>query len=620
MIKQILKILMLFLISILPELKAQTSDEVITYWLKPVEIQTSRINPGISSFSLRNDKLDNVLKEDGFNLIRRGNFITQDIYSDGFKRADICVVIDGERYHSACPNRMDSPLTRVNPLLVQKVTLNKTSNKLQSNLGGIVSYERIKPLTELNLKSNLTISSGASQNADISFVGDLSEQQLNARFIKGKPYEDANGNTFKDLYGYKDNFDYMLAEGGLRGLISKDFSYNVAYTYSENVSFPYLKMDEIRNEVFNGSVEYKNNKLYLNYTSHLMDNSLRVSPTLMTTDATNLTAGIVGDFYEVIYRDWDLNNRFVMMNGTIDNHMIPNLSNILVTGNHLLEFENLTLTGKLGLEFILVGDDSRLDFYKQLYSDVNDSRTFINFGAAASYIFRISDNSNIGAMAEFAGNAPELQTLYIGVKKPTGKPTWIGNPDLKEPIRSTLRLAYNHSLFNFELFGNYITNYVNLTKVVQSSSAKFMTYENVNATILGFNFNFTYNIVKLDVSYNYGVNNSSDKVLAEIQPFKATVTLQSPDYYNFTSYIRNTFNAEQNRVDELLNETTTPSWNKFDLGIQYKYNLLKFSFEVENLFNEQYYQHLSYQRDPFASGATVYEPGRIILVSVMYGL
>jgi iron complex outermembrane receptor protein len=40
------------------------------------------------------------------------------------------------------------------------------------------------------------------------------------------------------------------------------------------------------------------------------------------------------------------------------------------------------------------------------------------------------------------------------------------------------------------------------------------------------------------------------------------------------------------------------------------YSKLSASFVVDNLLDHYYYEHLSYFRDPFASGVKIPEPGR----------
>jgi iron complex outermembrane receptor protein len=40
---------------------------------------------------------------------------------------------------------------------------------------------------------------------------------------------------------------------------------------------------------------------------------------------------------------------------------------------------------------------------------------------------------------------------------------------------------------------------------------------------------------------------------------------------------------------------------------------------LDNLLGRDYYEHLSYQRDPFRSGVRVHEPGRNLYVNMAIG-
>ena len=39
---------------------------------------------------------------------------------------------------------------------------------------------------------------------------------------------------------------------------------------------------------------------------------------------------------------------------------------------------------------------------------------------------------------------------------------------------------------------------------------------------------------------------------------------------------------------------------------------------IANIFDKSYFEHLSYQRDPFRSGTRVPEPGRNVFVNMLY--
>ncbi len=592
-------------------------DSIMIYWLSPVEVTAKQQLLGDKNIPVEKDNLSNILDRNGFTLIRKGVFFAQDIFADGFKRSDINVVIDGERYHSACPNRMDSPLTRINPLELKEIVLQKTSAALQAGLAGMVQFKRPFPNQQLKVKAGLSKSLGALNSQDIAFSIEKSHHRINLRYASGKPYKNAEGKNFNELYPYKDNFTYTLAEGSFYGG-SGNWKYTASFTYTENVSFPYLLMDERLNRVFNGSVSYKGNKIYFNYTRHIMDNGLRKSPTnlFMQTDAKNLTIGAVGTNYEIYYRKWDDDN-FLTVPGKflIKNHLIPAVSYFSAAGFHQMSLGGLNLSAKLGVVYENLGDKNRLDFYKAIYPDAKDSRYFLTFSAAANYMKAFNGDLAGGVILEAASDAPDIETLFISVKKPAMKPQWSGNPDLKQPVRATFRTMVKYKSGEIELFATKVWNYVNLTSM-KTSSLKYLTYRNIDAYMLGINASMTLKYFNTELNYIYAQNNSTGNPLSEIPPLRITTVLNSPELYGFTGFIRHTYNDAQTRIDENLHETPTPQWNKLDLGISANYRYLTFTVTVENITNENYYQHLSFARDPFASKMKVFEPGRTVRLNL----
>jgi iron complex outermembrane receptor protein len=77
------------------------------------------------------------------------------------------------------------------------------------------------------------------------------------------------------------------------------------------------------------------------------------------------------------------------------------------------------------------------------------------------------------------------------------------------------------------------------------------------------------------------------------------------------------FAARQDRVDSSLNEEETPGWMTTDLRAGLKYGVVSLYAGVENLLDKQYFSHLSYLRDPFASGEKVPENGRTFYATVV---
>ncbi len=81
--------------------------------------------------------------------------------------------------------------------------------------------------------------------------------------------------------------------------------------------------------------------------------------------------------------------------------------------------------------------------------------------------------------------------------------------------------------------------------------------------------------------------------------------------------MRHTYNDAQTRIDENFNESPTASWHHVDLGLTYRMQQMRFALELNNLTDELYHQHMSYLRNPYSSGAKVYEPGRTITLNVL---
>ncbi|MEE9429453.1 MAG: hypothetical protein V3V16_00325 [Melioribacteraceae bacterium] len=606
--------LIVFLLSIFSTtIFAQDEDTVKNYWMDQVEIRAKRINLGEYSNEITKDRLNNILDNNGFSLIRKGVYFAQDIYADGFKRGDINIVVDGERYHSACPNRMDSPLIRVNPLELSSVELIKNGCNVQSGLAGVVQFKRSIPEEEMKVRANISGSTGAMDGMDLAVSGDMNNHRISFRYAEGNPYKDADGNTFADSYGYKDNFKYKLAEVLFRGN-QKDISYGMSFTYTDNVSFPYLRMDERLNWVYSAFTRYKNHKIYFNYTHHIMDNALRVSPMFMETDAKNLTIGAIGDFYEIVFRNWDADNVFRSPKFDFTNQLIPNVNSYLVNLFKTFQLSDILVHSKLGMSYQSVGETERETFYQAVHQDAGTSRFFPIFSLGASYTKNISKNFGAGVMLEVNSEAPETETMFIAVKKPMGKPAWSGNPTLDQPIKSTLRGSLNYSNFVLELYGTQVWNYVNLTKVI-SNGNKFLTYDNIDAVMFGANLNGKYEFVEIDASYIWAKNNTNDSPLAEIPPLRIATKLVSPEFSGFRVQLKHTYNDAQLRIDDFLTERATSSWNRFDIGINYTWNNFGVTLDVDNVTNAQYYQHLSFLRDPFASGKNIFEPGRVFRVT-----
>jgi iron complex outermembrane receptor protein len=140
------------------------------------------------------------------------------------------------------------------------------------------------------------------------------------------------------------------------------------------------------------------------------------------------------------------------------------------------------------------------------------------------------------------------------------------------------------------------------------------TYENVDASFVGFELGSELALpfdlfARASLSYVRGDNEDDNRPLSEIPPLKGSVALRYDDDRFFVEAAEN-FADNQDRVDSSLNEDETESWYTTDVKAGYRHSRFSVYAGVNNVFDKFYYTHLSYQRDPFASGYKVPENGR----------
>jgi len=71
-------------------------------------------------------------------------------------------------------------------------------------------------------------------------------------------------------------------------------------------------------------------------------------------------------------------------------------------------------------------------------------------------------------------------------------------------------------------------------------------------------------------------------------------------------------------VDRELQETPTPGYGILDIKVGVHTKKMNLAAGMANVLNRLYYEHCSYQRDPFRSGLQVPEPGRNFFASLQY--
>ena len=570
------------------------------------------------------DDINRVLLKSPFLLVRRGTGAVSDLYSDGLKRGDINVTVDGERFATACPNRMDTRVGQIDLREIQTVDMWRNSAVLQigpGRPGGLPpppsrprAQDRRRPGRGPSTAPRSMTPACPSRATGCAWAGATAAWP---------PYTDADGRTFGQLYGYTDAATSEIYE--VRGLAAYDQGHAVlAYEGSSDVLFPYLLMDERTNDHYQASASYRGHRVYVNHTEHMMDNALRASyaTTDMVTDATNTMLGVVGRNYEVYARHWDADNRITpvaMPAGEKLNHMLPDVWRYGVSFQHQLGTAgNPWLFLRAGLAHTKVGDEAAGDLYRILEPDAELDSWSLPLGVTATHLVDLDQDLLLGLSAEISSDAPGVEQMTIATDKPGTKPDWVGNPRLSDPVRATARAALQKGQFQLELFGTRIWKYPYLARrAVQG--AMYQTYTGVDALLAGANLFGTWRWFDAGISWNWGQKCADQSPLAEIQPLSVYVMGTSPVVaQRFTGSFLYRHAAGQGRVDTALDESSTGAWNRLDLAVDMKQEAYTLRLGLENVTNVLYTQHLSYLRSPFASGLRVNDPGRTVRATAVF--
>lgn len=608
---------------------------------------------------------------EGLAIVRKGA-IANDVVLRGLQRDNINVLVDGVRVYGACPNRMDPPSFHYDFAEIEEITVIKGPYDLENagSLGGTVETVTKKP--QPGFGSDLTLSYGSydsvNASATAAYGADRFDGLLGYAFKYSGVPESGDGKLITDIYPatnpnrYRaDTFDskaYEINTGwakfGLRPTAKSRMELGYSYQDAEHVLYPYLKMDADYDRTHRLNWRYRATELtgpvtavylqaYWDRVSHLMDDSLRQSAVgkprdySMQTDArsqvvgakANATAAVGpgslkggADYYS---RNWDARNvraAYTAAQPYAPLNMIPD---VFVDNLGLFAEYELPLAERVKLRGGVRGDLTWIRADKANNATAQDDRTDF---AEVSGNLQLTWTP-VSGVELFAGlgrgvRTPDPEELYIDVPAMAPAVTWRGNPALRPTVNHQADLGVKYATGRYyvsaSLFYSRLDDYVNLAAV----STTLKSYRNIDASLWGAEFGSQVSLpadlyLKGSLSYTEGENRDADRPLAEIPPLKGSLALRYDVERWFVEAVQN-LTARQDRVDSGLNEQETAGWLTTDLKVGVKYGSLSLYGGVNNLLDKQYYSHLSYQRDPFASGVgfKVPENGRTFYLTVAY--
>ncbi|MBI5444336.1 MAG: TonB-dependent receptor [Deltaproteobacteria bacterium] len=489
--------------------------------------------------------------------------------------------------------------------------------------------------------------------------------------------------NFKNAYqgDAADSLAYVINTAWTKwGLnVSPEARTEIGYSYqdAEHVLYPFLLMDARYDWTNRANWIYRATKVaphlaelrlqaYWDDVNHVMDNSLRQAPVLpavaapggytMRSSAEATTWGakvgatvpagpgslkLGADYYD---RNWNVSTRLQSFAAgawtSTEQPMIPDVTSTNVGAYTELGFP---LGGRVDLKAGVRADLTAVDaghlsaqriatVYAPYYpvTDLDDSQRFREWGGNLQLTYRAGDGVELfGGLARGA-RPPDPQELYIGLRRMGTN--WIGNPELGAPVNQEADVGAkffgDRYYVNVSVFWSRVDDFINVVDLPDPDGAGSLlaarSYDNIDARLWGGEIGSQLSLpadvfLKGSVSLVRGRNLSDDTWLAEIPPLKGTVGLRYEGSRFFCEVAEN-FADGQKRVDEGLNEEETAGWATTDLKAGVRHRGLTVQGGVNNVLDRFYYTHLSYQRDPFASGFKVPENGRNYFLTATWEL
>ena len=295
---------------------------------------------------------------------------------------------------------------------------------------------------------------------------------------------------------------------------------------------------------------------------------------------------------------------------------------------------------KAGLRTDFIKSDIKLpekDFIDLYAGDIKPAE-ILNFNYYAKVKYGMAENFDIELSAGHGTRNPSLLEQFINhFTVGLDAYEYVGNPHLKSESNNQINfmLSKTHKSFYtyIDLFYSQISNYI--TAVVDSTiPRKFMPckepkfakrFTNIeNSQQYGINFGAKILLLKhfsanIDLNYVYAENLDLNDPLPETAPFTSLFTLTYKTK-KLQVNLTNEYQAKQTRVSSLVGERESEKFTVFNITSSYMFfEKLNIGLAVDNIFDANYYRHLSRPYKNMDTTSMFYEPGRNFRLFLKYG-
>ncbi|WP_373033066.1 TonB-dependent receptor [Sulfurovum sp.] len=616
-------------------------------------------------------------------LIRRSG-IANDIIVRGQKKDNISVTIDGVKVHGACPNRMDPPISHVLTNNVDYIEINEGPFNVEDFgvLSADVKVHTIKPEEELSGDINLGFGSFGYKKGAFSLSGGIAENVrvlLSGSAETSEQYEDGDGNDFvgqiarniaegtapasaqyQDQYKDMDAYTKKTFMAKVFWDIADNQELRLGYTAnrSDDVLYPSSKMDalyddsdiynleyiakdlgtyskELNLQVYESKVKHPMSTKYrvmgaVNYMTHALDTKTQGAKlkNSFALDNHTITAGL--DYSK---RNWDggyyMNDipLDIASGGTRPYHSIWDVD----TENTAFFIEDNVKLDKVSLDMGLRYDNTDVD-------SGNPAQQSNEYDELNGYLLgTYQANATTKYFAGFgkSSRVPDAKELYwIG-----SMGNAVGTPDLENTVNYEFDMGvekqYENASLKVKAFYSKLEDYIAFNSSnVNMMGASVNAYENVDASIYGFDLSGTY-IATDSLYFDYGMafqkgekddplTGQTGTDMPDIAPFKLNAAVNY-DYDSTLALRAEVIAADDwDTFDYENGEQELDSYAVLNLKASQKFaKAFELTVGIDNVFDKTYavsntYSDLILLATPGSEVMLMNEPGRYIYTNIRY--
>jgi len=590
--------------------------------------------------------------------------------------------IGGQQIIGAGPNAMDAPLTYINPIMVESVSVYRGIAPISAGidtLGGAVTVnlKRAEVDTGANLGGDLALSYNDINEAT-TFAGDINISNENTGVLlyltdqNGDDYQDGDGNTISSTQYDKQQYGVDIRHQ------EKDWDIGVTWHHAEtnNSGTPALPMDidYIDSDRYNldGTIQLADWQLnwQLGYqdASHGMDNfSQRIS--MNTAMYRYNTADAQTRDYKFLLSqgDWlfglegyDAEHNSVITNPENGMFNIQNFNNVEDQRNSLfVEWtpssgnfshtiglrlkNNQADAGEVSHSMAMMNPNIKA--LRDEFNNADRSVSDTTFDLALNSEYQWTQHLALNTAVAIKQRAPSYQERYLWVPMQAtggladGK-TYVGNINLDVETAYQLNVGVSYENNDFaiapQVFYQKVSDYiqgapstdmrVNMIAGMMGDNSP-LTFSNIDATLYGADMNWHYRLnehFKLSgiVSYVRGERDDLNDDLYRISPLNTRVNLNY-QYQNWQSNLALHAYSSQTKVSALNDEKASAGYAVIDWQVDYFVSSgLVLRAGANNLLDKQYNDHLGgvnrAEGSDIAVGDKISAMGRNIYLAMDY--